>query len=873
MSLRVKGRLRMIDVLLIAALAIAGPLPAFATETHQFEVPVEDAPSAIRDFASQAHVQILVAGENVREKHLHPVSGEFSTEQGLQLLLADSGLSPQYVGDRSIALVKASDANSPSQINAKEGKNSFQDFRLAQVDQGKSSSASSVANQASSSQENSKTPSAGLEEIIVTAQKRAERLQDVPVPVTALSADSLVSSNQLRLQDYFSRVPGLNMTPNIQSSTILSIRGVTTGGATNPTVGVTVDDMPYGSSTSLGGGLVVPDIDPGDLARIEVLRGPQGTLYGASSMGGLLKFVTVDPSTDGVSGRVQAGVSGVQHGDGVGYNVRGSINLPLSDALAVRASAFTRETPGYINDPAIGAKGVNEERVSGGRLSGLWRPSDDFSLKLAALYQKTKGDGSNDVDVPTAGYPQTDGLGDLQQNKLRGTGGYDRTIQAYSATLAGKFANVDWTAISGYNVNQFSDSLDFTYKLGPYTQSGIPGSGFNGFGVSGTPIVENNKTDKFTQEIRLSGPIGERFDWLLGGFYTHEKSEFIEDILAADPATGAAVATFLDLSFPTTYTEYAGFTDLTVHFTDRFDVQLGARESKIKQSFSQSEIGPYDIAFLGLPSPVLTPELDSSSSAFTYLVTPRFRLSPDLMLYARFASGYRAGGANTSPGGVVPVQYDPDKTQNYELGAKGDFLDHTLSVDTSVYYIDWKDIQLQLINPANYQGYNANGGRAKTQGVELSVESRPVTGLTLAGWVAFNDAKLTASFPVGVPGVSAYGLSGDRLPYSSRFSGNLSADQSFPLTSTVTGFAGASVSYLSDREGVFTASPQRQTLPAYAKTDLRAGLKFDAWTADLFINNVADKRGVLTGGLGNSPPYAFTYIQPRTAGISIERTF
>src|ERR1700733_4967370 len=121
MKLRVMGRSRVFDVLLFAALAVAGPIPVFATETHQFDIPAEDAPSAIRDFATQAHVQILVAGENVREKHLHPVAGEFSTEEGLRLLLADSGLSPQYVGDRSIALVKASDANSPSQGNAKEG--------------------------------------------------------------------------------------------------------------------------------------------------------------------------------------------------------------------------------------------------------------------------------------------------------------------------------------------------------------------------------------------------------------------------------------------------------------------------------------------------------------------------------------------------------------------------------------------------------------------------------------------------------------------------------------------------------------------------------------------------------------------------------
>src|SRR5262249_11729294 len=147
---------------------------------------------------------------------------------------------------------------------------------------------------------------AQIEEIVVTAQKREERLQDVPVPVTSMSADALVEQNQLRLQDYYSKVPGLNL--ELDGTTgvpTVSIRGVTTGGQTNPTVGVTVDDVPYGSSTFIGGGFVSPDIDPSDLTRVEVLRGPQGTLYGVSSIGGLLKYVTLDPSTDGFTGLVQ----------------------------------------------------------------------------------------------------------------------------------------------------------------------------------------------------------------------------------------------------------------------------------------------------------------------------------------------------------------------------------------------------------------------------------------------------------------------------------------------------------------------------------------------------------------------------------------
>ena len=262
------------------------------------------------------------------------------------------------------------------------------------------------------------------------------------------------------------------------------------------------------------------------------------------------------------------------------------------------------------------------------------------------------------------------------------------------------------------------------------------------------------------------------------------------------------------MSFPSTYKEYAAFADLTYHVTDRFDIQIGGRESQIEQSSTETETGPYvPVLNGGANSPYIIPEADTKASAFTYLVTPRFRISSDLMVYARLASGYRAGGPNLSPGGVVPTEYDPDKTQDYEIGVKGDFLDRRLSVDASVYYIDWKKIQLQSTNPQTQIQFNFNGSRAKSQGVELSVESRPLTGMTIAAWAVWNDASLTEAFPAAS---SQLGLPGDRLPYSSRFSGNLSLQQDFPLASGVTGHVGGALSYVGDRQGVFTATSSRQ---------------------------------------------------------------
>ena len=189
-------------------------------------------------------------------------------------------------------------------------------------------------------------------------------------------------------------------------------------------------------------------------------------------------------------------------------------------------------------------------------------------------------------------------------------------------------------------------------------------------------------------------------------------------------------------------------------------------------------------------------------------------------------------------------------------------------------YIDWKDIQLNLIYPVTGAAYFANGSKAKSEGVELSLEANPLRGLTVSAWVAYNEAELTEPMP---PNSAVYGVPGSRLPAAPRFSGNLSTQDEFPLTSHITGFIGGSFSYVSDQFGQFTAPPPaippRQVYPAYAQTNLRAGTKFDDWTLNLFVNNLADKRAALTGGLGTIYVDYFQVIQPRTIGLSVVRKF
>jgi iron complex outermembrane recepter protein len=819
---RTRSSLRFAIIALAAWVAVMDAASAQEI-TREYRIAQQSLGQALREFALASNVDLLFPPDLVAGKKSPTLDGKFTVDEGLRRLLQGSGLEYSVSGSR----VVISHASSEPEARPVDGADSSSAQRPL------------------------------LEEIVVTAQKRQELLRDVPVPVTAISATSLLEHNQLRLQDYYTRVPGLSLITsdaNSVGASLLAIRGITSGPGLNPTVGVVVDDVPYGSSTSWGSGLLAPDIDPNDLARIEVLRGPQGTLYGASSIGGLLKYMTVDPDTDAFSGQVQVGFSHVQNGSALGHNVRASFNVPLSNTFAVRASGFHRRDPGYIDDPVLDLDGVNESRATGGRLAASWRPSERLSVKLSALLQDNTRDGSPNVLTT---------LGDLEQNFLRETGTLDRHDRAYSATLTTMLGAVELTAITGYNVSRNTVSIDYTRLFAPATEAL--------FGVTGTPDILDIDTTKLTQELRISTSLGPKVEWLLGGFYADEDASNKGRIVAVDADTGSQAGVWWTFDNRNTYSEFAAFTHFTAHVTERFDVQVGAREGEIRQTQKQDFAGVYNTLVLRLPNPFVFPRVTTDASAFTYLVTPRFRVSPGFMAYARFASGYRPGGTNSSASGAAPPEFKPDRTHNYEIGLKGAAFDEALAFDASLYYIEWDDIQVLLLDP-NFDGYYDNAGKARSQGVELSVEARSSGGLAVAAWAAWNDAELTEAFPPNSLGVAR---PGERLPFSSRLSGNLSVDQEVSFASGMTGFVGVSLSYVGSREGVFASRavspPQRQIFPSYVQSDLRAGARYNGWSANVFVTNLTDKRGVLGGGIGTLYPNAFNYTQPRTFGFSISR--
>jgi Outer membrane receptor proteins, mostly Fe transport len=696
--------------------------------------------------------------------------------------------------------------------------------------------------QAASGPSSSGEGAGGSNEIIVTAQKKSEPLLSVPVPVSAVLASDLLGQNQTQLQDFFSKVPGLSLLSSGSGQTTIAIRGISTSSSSNPTVGIVIDDVPFGaSSVTAYSSRLIPDLDPSDLAQIEVLRGPQGTLYGASSIGGLLKYVTVDPSMKGFSGRVQGDLSSVSHGE-VGYGLRGAMNVPLSDDLAVRVSAFGRHDPGYVDNVTTGKRNVNAGKAYGGRVALLWSPTDSFSWKVSALAQNRDGDGTAEIETDSALRPT---LGAYQQARLPDSGQFESRVRFVSSSIAADLGFADLAFLTGFGRNEYRSVFDYTPALG----------------TDGT-FANDYATNKFTQEVRLSRSFGDLLDVIVGGYYGRERTKGQQALNVSDPDTGAAVANLITINSRTNLDEVAVFGAATLHF-GAFSIQAGGRYTHNTQSYPRSVVG-------GGSS-----DIHAKSSPATFLISPQYKFSENAMLYARVASGYRIGGPNPNAAAGAPPSYAPDKASNYELGFKGTFFDRVLTLDTSLFYIDWKNIQLSFNNPVTHLTYFTNGPKAKSAGVEATMTLAPTRGFTITAAGAYNVAELTEALPTG----GGYGLDGDRLPFSSRFSGSVAVDNRIPLDDSTDLVTGMTLTYVGDRYGDFQSSSAliRTQFPSYATVDLRLGLENGPWMVNGFLSNATNERGIIGGGARGpalvGQPFSVVYIRPRTLGVSVARTF
>jgi outer membrane receptor protein involved in Fe transport len=698
-------------------------------------------------------------------------------------------------------------------------------------------------------------------EIVVTAQKRPERLRDVPAAVSVLAAGALTRQGVVAFADYATRIPGLSLTSARTGNTQVTLRGITTGAAQpGSTTGFYVDEAPVGSVNAYtGGNGVTPDLDPSDLVQIEVLKGPQGTLYGAGAVGGLVKFVSQPVDLDAVGGRASAGITAVSRGE-PGFAWRGVVNLPIVAGRAgLRVSGVYRRDGGYIDTVGMRTARADANRVTlkGGRAALAIELAPGLRLDLSALGQNTHSDAANLADVDAATLAPL--RGDLTAARFVAEPGEQR-LRLYNATFRAGLGAIDLLASTTYQRISFDEVADVTRSYGAALGPLL------GFATDlGVRLDTSKRTARWSQEARASasGLLDGALDLQAGLYWTREEDENrIPGSQSFDAATGAALTLPLPVviaAIDSTYEEYSLFANARIRVGDAFDVLGGIRFSHDRQTYLQDYrgliVGPARLIALGRESADVT----------TWLVSPRYRMSDDLMVYARVATGYRPGGPNPAPPtGAAPLTFAPDRLTQYELGLKAQAPDRRWAIEAALFHTDWHDVQIQTSGGGF--NYLVNGGQARSRGGELTLRYRPIPGLSFDAAGSFVDARLTAAAP------AAGGLDRDRLPYVPRWSGSLATDYTRALGPNLVASVGGTLSVVSSRISDYARRlPGR--LPGYATLDLRAGLAQGNLSLSVFARNLADRRAITVQGPSGLAPsvtpgavaYA-AYIAPRTIG-------
>jgi outer membrane receptor protein involved in Fe transport len=705
--------------------------------------------------------------------------------------------------------------------------------------------------------------------IIVTAQKRTQVLIDVPQSVTVVPGATLEQQHATSFQDYLKLVPGLDLNQSRPGEGRLILRGINTGGVAS-TVGIYVDETPFGSSSGLVNGAVLAgDFDTFDLSRIEVLRGPQGTLYGASSLSGVLRFVTNAPSTAAFELRGRAVVEAVKGGD-LGYNADAVVNVPLGPTIAFRASGNYRKDAGFIDSIGTGgsdvAKNINGDRSYGGRASLLFKPSDAASIRLSAIAQNIDANAPSVIEAdpvtlrPLHGLTQSQFVpqfSNLHYRVYNGTGSFDLG-----------FASL--TSSTSYATQKQHERIDFTFALSPFLRAALklpPNEFFE---------AQDTNLNKFTQEIRLSSQ-SHLLDWLVGGYYTNEKGLIDQSFVAVTPGTLTPLAlpfTLGTANVTSKYRELAGFADATFHFGPQFDLELGGRYSHNRQSAHEMTNG-----VLAGGAPKDFPIARSSENVFTYSLAPKFKPNKNTSIYARVAKGFRPGGPNVLPAGVtippdVPRIFHSDSVISYEAGVKAQSADQRFSIDAAAFHINWKNIQLFTV--VSGFGVNANGSSAKSDGFEFTAAARPIAGLTLSANGAYTDARLTGSTPMSVGG-----RDGDQLPFTPKFTLSLNGDYGWHVGPRTRAHVGASWRHVSGQTAAYdidfvTAHGRQRHVPSYNVVDLNAGVDLGRFDIEAYVKNLGNSHGITSTTaltvFGASPDTGFPLYPGGAIGTGIIRS-
>jgi len=737
----------------------------------------------------------------------------------------------------------------------------------------------------------------GLSEVVVTAQKRSENLQDVPISIAAIGTDRLEQLHVNDVNDYVKFMPSVTAQTVAPGYSTFYMRGVASGENNNhsgplPSVGVYLDEQPV---TTITGPL---DIHVYDIARVEVLAGPQGTLYGASSQAGTIRIITNKPSTSGFDASYDLEANTISHG-GVGYSGQGFVNLPLGEKMAVRLVAWAEHDAGYIdnvpgtltfptgpitiNNAKLVEKDYNEVDIYGARAALKIDLDDNWTVTPQLMAQRTETDG---------GFANDPALGDYKVRRFYAEQADDKWGQA-ALTIEGQLANLDLTYNGSYlrrwtdaqsDYSDYSYFYDTLFGYGAYIHDDA-GNLIN----SSQYIQSRHYFTKQSHELRIATPADKPVR-LLGGLFYQRQTDNIEERYRIDGlGSDLEVPKWPDTLWLTkqlrTDRDYAAFADGTWDISEHFAVTGGIRFFHYRNSLAGFfGFGPGYSSSTGVAAcfnataiveggPCTNVDKATKGSGHTYRINGQFKLDPDHMFYATLSTGFRPGGINRR--GTLPP-YSADYLKNYEIGWKTSWFNNTLRWNGAVYVERWNDFQFSFLG-ANGLTEIRNAGKAKMKGVETDVNWRVTEGLSLIGSAAYTDAQLDEDY-IPNPSNPPAALRGDALPVTPKFKANLTgrytwkmADYDAHVQASVV-YTGAAYQDLRTADRAVTGK-----MPQYTTVDMTAGLKKDNWRFEAYAKNLFDSDGQLkryVSCAASTCTRVYTVpIRPREIGIRVGQDF
>jgi outer membrane receptor protein involved in Fe transport len=742
----------------------------------------------------------------------------------------------------------------------------------------------------------------GLEEIVVTSTKRNEGLQDIPMSVSAISSLELDRMGATEFFDYATKVPNLGFGYEADGrfdSRKIGIRGIFGAGQTSigGTTGFYIDETPVPETMN-------PRVL--DVERIEVLRGPQGTLYGARSMGGTIRLISKQPSFDGFEGRAHAKLSTVRKGD-INWSFDGAVNIPvIEDKVAVRVLGYYADNSGIYDrlsipgtpGPSFVNKNVDDEKYYGAQISAAIRVTDTLTFTPRFMYQRVEADGFPFADIQTNNYQQ------FRYFNIEEPGTDEWWLTSGTLNWALEFGSI--TSSTAYFDRAIDENEDETAVL-PFFIPVVP--------PAPAPIEETVDFRAFVHETRFTSDFDSPFQVTAGVFY-QRTNQFLQYPPALYPGLGAAIGAppFFNLVFQTdnrfSTRELAAFGEASYDFTDWLKGTIGGRWSKTKVKFFRIAAGlvtdfvpdpnffldggagtdGVDFAALQANPPAGgIPTLDNgrqSESSFNPKFVLEAKVDEDVKVYTSAAKGFRIGGVNATVPALFCADdlatlnlgsldeiatYNSDSVWSYEVGLKSKFADNRVTVNAAVFRIDWTNLQINNRLSCGFQ-FVANGGKARSKGFEVEIQAAPVEGLFLTLSAGYTNAKIRS-----VPSLATGVAPGDPIQQVPDWNVAATTQYYFPLTETMDGFVRTDFNYYGRSFSANNEPTNPRLRPSWALINLRAGVTKDMWEVTLFADNVTNTRANLADNrsiaaeVGGRPRIVSN--RPRTIGLEARARF